>query len=206
MRLFDRLPELTEGKRFQTLIVGYVFFTSLYLAAGALNLGPVLELQATALDRRIPLIESSIWLYCSHFLLVVLAVLWTPTTALRNQTLYSMALATLVACGVFVLCPTVIPRFEFKSKGATGALWLFVYGTDVHGNCVPSLHVALAWISARGLSQRGFLWSVFMPLWACLISISTLTTKQHYWLDLATGAALSVCAWRFVEAQRSMTR
>lgn len=34
------------------------------------------------------------------------------------------------------------------------------------------------------------------PTWALLISLSTLTTKQHYGYDVVAGAALGALAWK----------
>ncbi|GEM_PF-1109324 len=94
---------------------------------------------------------------------------------------------------------------------------------DSATNCFPSLHVALAWgialswrSSARASSAAssrtagatkggpgrfdlrrawfGFV-QVAAPTWAVAVTLTTLTTKQHFALDLPAGALVGVGAW-----------
>ncbi|HEY6402922.1 MAG TPA: phosphatase PAP2 family protein, partial [Blastocatellia bacterium] len=72
----------------------------------------------------------------------------------------------------------------------------FLYSIDSAANCFPSLHVALAWLSALGLRDERRRAGALAMVWAALISISTLTTKQHYFADLVGGGALAFfCRW-----------
>jgi membrane-associated phospholipid phosphatase len=72
-----------------------------------------------------------------------------------------------------------------------------IYGSDVRYNCLPSLHVAQCFIAAtvchrvhRGVGRAAF-------VWASLVAVSTLFTKQHYLLDVIGGMALAYGACRF---------
>ena len=93
--------------------------------------------------------------------------------------------------------PTTIPRPAARNP-AFEALWLF----DVPTNCFPSLHVALATIAA-------FFWPRqrrMATIWAAGIALSTLTTKQHYAIDVVGGlivsaVAIIACRRRFRDAR-----
>jgi membrane-associated phospholipid phosphatase len=68
----------------------------------------------------------------------------------------------------------------------------FVYIADTPNNCFPSMHVALTSVSTwslRGYAPRYF--KLFM-LWTLAIILSTLTTKQHYFVDILGGLGVLV--------------
>ena len=103
----------------------------------------------------------------------------------------AIAIATILSCAIFVVWPTTIPRPPVRSA-AFDALWLF----DVPANCFPSLHVALASIAACFWPRRRWI----AVIWAVAIALSTLTTKQHYAVDVAGGvvvAGVAIAAARF---------
>ncbi|MBI4042683.1 MAG: phosphatase PAP2 family protein, partial [Deltaproteobacteria bacterium] len=59
-------------------------------------------------------------------------------------------------------------------------------------NCCPSLHVATVYICCLPYlyEQKGKFICLF--LWASAIAISTLTTKQHYFIDIVAGLGMAV--------------
>jgi len=68
--------------------------------------------------------------------------------------------------------------------------------------CVPSMHVALTVLPACILlSESKSLWiKVFSTLIAILITVSTLTLKEHFFLDAVTGLLLGLVffgVWQF---------
>jgi membrane-associated phospholipid phosphatase len=67
-----------------------------------------------------------------------------------------------------------------------------LYTLDPPYNCFPSLHVAYSFVSALTCYRvhRGV--GVVAVVWAALIGISTLYTKQHYVVDVVAGA---LSAW-----------
>jgi protein-tyrosine phosphatase/membrane-associated phospholipid phosphatase len=105
--------------------------------------------------------------------------------------------AQVVAVSFFLLFPLT---FTFDRPDADGAFgWLFrVLGAfDKPFNQAPSLHVALLvilWAQfARRLGRAG---RVVLDLWFALIGASVLTTWQHHFIDLPTGALLGfLCLW-----------
>jgi len=51
---------------------------------------------------------------------------------------------------------------------------------------------ALAWLSALGLRDERKKAGALAMVWSTLISISTLTTKQHYFVDMVGGGGLAM--------------
>ncbi len=71
----------------------------------------------------------------------------------------------------------------------------FIYDFDRPYNCLPSLHVAYAFLAALTCYRvhRGL--GIAALLYAALIGISTLYTKQHYVVDVVAGVLLAYVAY-----------
>ena len=105
----------------------------------------------------------------------------------------------LIAVACFIIVPL---RFSFERPEAEGVhAWMFaaLQSFDLPYNQAPSLHIALLVV----------LWGVYLRavpkrVRACvhgagaLIAVSVLTTWQHHFIDLPTGAWLGAfCVWLF---------
>jgi membrane-associated phospholipid phosphatase len=190
------LPPITAANQGRALAIGYGIFVALYLGSAALPAGARVVLEPTALDRAIPFAAWTIWIYLAQFLLLPAAIVCARDDGERSRTFYAMLLATAIAAIVFVLWPTQLDRPAAPSEGLTGIAWTLLYMSDTSGNCLPSLHVALASLAGMALWRRG--WRTHALIWPLLIGIAALTTKQHVAWDLLAGlvlAVLVVLAW-----------
>jgi protein-tyrosine phosphatase len=111
------------------------------------------------------------------------------------------ALRLLTAKVIAVSCFLIWPlRFTFARPELDGVFgWLFdvLAGFDKPFNQAPSLHIALLVIlwSCYQRHLQG-IWRTVMHGWFALIGISVLTTYQHHFIDLPTGAMLGwLCVW-----------
>jgi membrane-associated phospholipid phosphatase len=176
------------------IFIGYLIFCVFYCVAPHINLFPLQQIAITSLDKTIPFIPITIWIYLSQFVFLFLA-LWMGRDATRKTlTYYAMLIATAIAFIFFVFLPTEIPHHTVYAEGLTGGLWRILYLTDTSQNCFPSLHVALAILAANTLMVDHY-WRLAAPLWATLICISTLTTKQHYMIDILGGVGVAMTSW-----------
>ncbi|WP_110948363.1 phosphatase PAP2/dual specificity phosphatase family protein [Pseudomonas bohemica] len=111
------------------------------------------------------------------------------------------ALRLLTAQVIAVSCFLIWPlRFTFERPELDGVFgWLFAVlaGFDKPFNQAPSLHIALLvilWVMYQRHTQ-GF-WRWLVHGWFALIGISVLTTYQHHFIDLPTGALAGwLCVW-----------
>ncbi|MBI5546003.1 MAG: phosphatase PAP2 family protein [Deltaproteobacteria bacterium] len=144
----------------------------------------------TSLDRAIPFVPWTLAVYACWLLLPALAVV-----ALEGSELFRL-LAGLLACAAlcyagFALFTAHFPRPSLEELG--GSVWRGAYewlhGVDGPGNTFPSLHVALTAFAALRMRRHrlGAMWVGA----AILISLSTLTTRQHFVADVAAGAVLA---------------
>ena len=106
--------------------------------------------------------------------------------------------AQAVAVSCFVLWPLHFSFGQPAVEGAPAFLFNALRGFDQPFNQAPSLHIALAvilWDWYRRLIQAR--WArVVLHLWAFAICASVLTTWQHHFVDIPTGALLGLlCVW-----------
>ncbi|OZI31512.1 hypothetical protein CAL29_26835 [Bordetella genomosp. 10] len=101
--------------------------------------------------------------------------------------------ATLVSVACFLVFPL---RFSFSrppTSGFNGWLFDLLTGFDLPFNQAPSLHISLLMIlwTCYARHVRGA-WRWLLHGWFTLIGISVLTTYQHHFIDVWTGAAVGV--------------
>jgi predicted protein tyrosine phosphatase len=105
--------------------------------------------------------------------------------------------AQLIAVSCFLLFPLGFSFGQPAADGAAGFMFAALRGFDQPFNQAPSLHIALVvilWDLYRRLIPRGWHW--LLHLWSLAIALSVLTTYQHHFIDIPTGALLGLfCLW-----------
>lgn len=161
----------------------------------------------TPLDIAIPLIPEFIWVYHSFVPVIALSlIMMVKSRKLFLSTLSSFALATLLLSIFFVLVPAHYPRDQWAVSPHSASTWLVVMTRwiDGAGNCLPSAHNTFAWMLMLFM-QHSFVanrYNWVKPMyvfWALLISVSTLTLKQHYIVDVLSGLAMAYFCYAFTQ-------
>lgn len=186
------VPAIRRSNQAAAMVLGYLAFGVVYLGSGALRFVAPTALAPSALDGAVPFLDWSVWVYLSQFLLIASGILFARDDLDRSHTFYALLVATVLAAPFFIAWPTTVPRVAPGADGITGLAWRLLHLADTPANCFPSLHVALAVISARALWRRG--WQTLATVWPILIAISTLTTRQHVALDVPGGLVLGIFA------------
>lgn len=107
--------------------------------------------------------------------------------------------AQIVAVACFILFPLTATFVRPETSGLPGFLFAVLGGFDKPFNQAPSLHIALLVIIWDHWRQRlaGPLLGLWHG-WCLLIGASVLTTWQHHFIDIPTGALLGFFAlWLF---------
>jgi fatty acid desaturase/membrane-associated phospholipid phosphatase len=150
---------------------------------------PVKVVPPSALDRALPFLPFTAWIYISLYVQVTLPLLFSRDAARLRQMIFGFAWISAVSHLLFLFWPTAIP--VFNSTASSFPLRL-VQAADTYGNALPSLHASLAiycaLCSAAVLTSqrlRASLW-----LWTILILASTLLTKRHQLIDVVAGVSL----------------
>lgn len=149
-------------------------------------------------ERQLPFWEWTIFPYWSINVFYGLSLFLSCSKHRIHRHAARLLTAQVIAVTCFVLWPL---HFSFGQPEAHGAgAWLFnaLRGFDQPFNQAPSLHIALAvilWDWYRQLLPK--LWQrVILHVWTLAICASVLTTYQHHFIDIPTGALLGVvCVW-----------
>lgn len=190
------LPSIEPKQKWLAASLWYVLFCIFYTLTGQFHLRPPSFPPLWAPDQMIPFLAWTIWIYASQFLLLFLCFLGVRSQRAVTRLVYSISLASLMSFLIFLFYPTTLPRNHIVTAGLSAQAFRFLYSIDSAANCFPSLHVALAWISALCLRDERKVGGSLALVWAAAISLSTLTTKQHYFADLLGGAGIVVlCRW-----------
>ncbi len=183
---------------------------AMYSICGAISFKSGGFLEMSEFERSIPFLTWSIWIYIGLYpLYLTWALLSYKNETEMNKTLYAFAVLGITSCSIFLIFPVSYPRdlFPLVDDGAiTTILFQITRMIDKPSNCLPSLHVGLCFLFAYGFwkeDKTKFWISIFC---STLIAISTLTTKQHYILDILTSFILSTSIYIFFQRKVVITQ
>lgn len=155
---------------------------------------PIAVLEPGPVDLKIPFIVESIYIYECLYLLIPMA----PLFMVRRKFLLNYAIVFTCMVGVcglfFFFMPTLCPRPQAASH------WMYdgLMALDRPLNSLPSMHVAMAIYAVAALelvlAWRPFTIWIRIVLWLLVvaISISTMTLKQHFFIDVLSGAGIGI--------------
>ncbi|MDD1016360.1 phosphatase PAP2/dual specificity phosphatase family protein [Pseudomonas rubra] len=204
-----REPGLIKRGVLWLLLLGPLFFLSYGLTntytAGRSDVGSLVF----AWEGNIPLWPWTIIPYWSIDLLYGLSFLLPLNRREMDRHALRLLSAQLICILGFLLWPL---RFTVERPALDGLFgWLFdvLMGFDKPFNQAPSLHIALLVIIwamfARHIHAR--LPRLLVHGWMALIGVSVLTTWQHHFIDLPSGALVGVlCCWLWPVAGQPVLR
>jgi membrane-associated phospholipid phosphatase len=168
----------------------------MYMVIAVLMTGRTLFTPELTLDRAVPLQPAWVLVYLSQWVFSFLPVFVVRGHELRRRAVFAYLTIVIVAYVGFLLYPTVGPRpAEVAGNGFFAWTLRELYGFDPPYNCFPSLHVAYSFLAALTSYRvhRGL--GIASLLWAALVGVSTLYTKQHYIVDVIAGMLIAYAAY-----------
>ena len=179
------------------IALAFIPFLIFYFLIQSLITGSRYDL-LTDMDGKIPFIPSFIWIYHS----IVPVIAFTALLLFQRREIFlglifSIVFASFLMCLSYIAFPSFYPRELFVDPHTLSG-WLIDITRTIDGphNTFPSSHVTFAWLLVFfvGLSQhtqkRSWILAVYF-LWAALLTISTLTLKQHFIVDVLSGIILA---------------
>ena len=199
-------PSLNEERRIGAAVFLGAFVALLYEVPLRIHLTEPLPLHPGPIDTAIPFVEWTVWVYYSYFVFLFVPFAVCRDDARAGRVFCAVTLNSLIAAAVFLAWPTTGMAQQPTSGGVTGLLWSALLIVDRPANFLPSLHVANTCACALALGRQSGAWRLAAPVWAALIAVSTLTTKQHFFIDIPTGASLGILSyWLFGGSPREET-
>lgn len=184
------------------------------LLFGIFNLGTYFLIQQyvshqydflTPIDEAIPLMPWTVWLYHTLIPCIIGTMfLLVKTRKVFLNVFWSAILATTIIHICYLIFPSFYPRPELNGAGITHLLVEFSYSIDNSSNTFPSGHVTFAWLMFWGAFDAKVVKKVLglrrlYFLWALGVSLSTLTMKMHYIIDVVGGIALAAFCYFVVK-------
>ena len=191
--LLAALPGAIAFLVWRTLLASaLVSLLPFYYVISEFTEGRSLHAPITAVDQAVALQPAWMIVYASLYVFVMLPLFVVRQNELLRRSMRAYLAMLVVAFLGFLAYPTIAPR-PADVAGEGFAVWALRlnYALDSEYNCLPSLHVANAFVAAFTVYRvhRGV--GIAALAWAALIGVSTLFTKQHYFVDVIAGAAMA---------------
>lgn len=179
------------------LFLGPFFFLSYGFANRMAEHRAITDSLVFGWERGIPFLPWTILPYWSIDLFYGLSFLCCRNYLQVDRHALRLLTAQLICVLFFLLFPL---HFAFErplTDGLFGAMFEALMGFDQPYNQAPSLHIALLvilWV--RFATALPATWHGLVHVWSVLIGVSVLTTFQHHFVDIPTGAAVGLlCLW-----------
>ena len=192
VRYFNKYPA------WQVCFVEVVVYMIIYSVPNHfLRLGVYPNPPYTYVDALIPFIDWTILIYTSVFLLIPVGLIWIVQSD-RGRSVVSCIILLLMHLFFFLLYPVELSRIHLQPSDTWKWCFELMWMIDAPRNCFPSLHVAVSFIVAFFVLQRRRKWGWAFLVWAILVSLSTMTTEQHFFVDVVGGIVTSTVTFWLV--------
>lgn len=154
----------------------------------------------TAVDRAMPFWTWTVWIYFTEYLIFLCAYFGLRSKEMVTRYFYAYMAILIFSAIVFMVFPVAFPRDNYPVLGdslSDHALIFLRTHMDTPANCLPSLHVSSCFISSFCFWQEKRSKAAWYFLWSFLVSISTMTLKQHYFVDVWTAFLVTLVSYWF---------
>lgn len=186
------------------LLVLFIWNAIVYLGSRVISTPLYHYDMSLPIDDRIPLLPwtASIYLGCYVFWVVnyILATYGDREKAFRFVSGEILAKTVCLIC--FVAIPATLTRPEVTGQGFWDGVIRLIYGTDPPDNLFPSIHCLASWfcyIAVRGNKKIPAWYRGFSLVFAIAVCISTVTTKQHVFVDIPSGILVAELGYYLTE-------
>lgn len=179
------------------LFLGPFFFLSYGFANRMAAHRAVTDSLVFSWEQRIPFLPWTILPYWSIDIFYGLSFLCCRDRHAVDRHAVRLLSAQFICVTAFLLFPLHFSFARPATDGVFGAMFDALMGFDQPYNQAPSLHIALLviiWV--RFAEAAPAAWRSVIHGWAALIALSVLTTFQHHFVDVPSGAAVGLlCLW-----------
>lgn len=145
------------------------------------------SLPLTTLDNAIPFLP---WTIAPYLLLISGMYLFAFIDNVDDfiAALVALTIAVSINYTIYIVYPTTYPRPALPGPDILGTgLYHWLVSIDTPSNCLPSGHITTPAIGCWYLARHHRTWRPYIFSTFFLLSLTTLTTKQHYIIDIPAG-------------------
>ena len=198
-----RVPFFDSKQKPWVGLLGVIAFMVFYMVPNHLKLFSPIYLNMWNFEKQVPFMDWTIWFYISDYIFIAVVFILLKNRENMNKIFYAQIAMLVFTMVIFFILPTTYPRPEIEYNGLNGWILGVLHSADTQGNACPSVHVGMTFLGGFGfIKEKRYLLPLFM-FWALLISISTLTVKQHYFMDVIAGFIMAILfyflAQRFIK-------
>ncbi len=190
---------MTRENKYPIGIALSVFAVILYLHSNHVHLFEPKLLPMYWVDTAIPFLPYSVWIYISEYIFFGAVYVTCKDLVNLNKYFYSFLVLQTVSVMIFWIWPTTYPRHLFPLSDNLDPITYYVFDalrkTDTPANCCPSLHVSSVYLSVFIFLDDQKKKFPFFFIWGSAIAVSTLTTKQHYLIDVVSGLGMALITY-----------
>ena len=187
---------INEQNKYKMGLILWVLAVILYLPPNHFHLFTPQLLPMTWVDETVPFMPYTVWIYISEYLFFVMVYVSCKNLANLTKYFYSFLTLQSVSVMIFWFWPTTYPRDLYPLPHDLESITHYLFSqlrlTDTPANCCPSLHVSCVYLSSFIFIEDQKDKLPFFFIWATAIALSTLTTKQHYLVDVIFGLLLAI--------------
>jgi membrane-associated phospholipid phosphatase len=202
-----QLTDILPRERILSLLLCLGLNCAIYWSTMAINSGRELIDMTTPMDLWIPFDPHGVLIYLGCYLFW--AVSFVRMAQLDNW--YSIMTAEvgakLVCLVLFLVVPTTNVRPQVTGDSIVDAALRLVYTLDAPRNLFPSIHCLDSWLCFGGLRGRQEVskgYQAFSCVFALLVCLSTLLTRQHVIADVLAGVLLAELMLRLTSDHGSL--
>ena len=179
------------------IIITAIYNCMDFVLNNPIGIGPI-HSPRTFIDDYIPLVPLFVVPYLSYDPFLYLS-LYLFAKQKKSRIFYTSLIGVWITFTItfltFYFYQTSVLRPEILTDDIFSQVLQWVYRIDNHYAALPSLHVGLAVLSMWGwfYSKASYKW--LMIFWGLLICISTVFVKQHYFIDVVSGALLATLSY-----------
>lgn len=185
-----------------------------YLGTKAITQNSVHVYPMLPIDNYIPFIPWFIYIYVGCYIHWYVTYVLVAHTSKSHFLRFMNAVAiSYIICGIIYLAmPTTIDRPYIGNIGRiAGFLLTTIYSADTPVNLFPSMHCLISWLCWIGMRRQKKipLWyRVFTFVLGILVCVSTVTVKQHFFIDIVAGILVAEVSWfisRFIHKKKELS-
>lgn len=189
---------MTRKNIFLTVIILILF--ALYLPINR----PYGEIYSfySQVDNYIPLLTIFVIPYISYYFFLIFSYIYLykhKDTKVLEQTLVALNITVLTAYIFYFLFQNEMIRPVISNNNIFDHIYTWINAQVAPYNAFPSLHVAVTTVCLFGFKLMKTPHFNWLLLWGILIILSTVFTKQHFFLDILGGLVLAIISFKLAE-------